>query len=802
MNILRTDLIHILRATRRRPATALICVLTLSLGVGASTAMFSVVESVLLQPLPYPDPERLVSVYPGFPELRGHPTLGFAAERGTWSWPEYFGVAEQQSVFESMAAYSFGSMTLSGDGPPRQVQVHRTTWQLFPMLGATPVAGRLFDAGDVREAQAVVLSYGQWESAFGSDPRAVGRTATLDGDSYTILGVLPQGFEVDGDSPDMWTVMTGAFTDNGIGNHTTTRSIARLADGVTVERARGEITSLFTEILPPDHAEHVASVFPRQEDETRVARPAILVMLAASLLLLLVACGNAAALLLGAGIDRERELALRSAVGASRSRLVAQLLTESTALGGVAALGGIVAAVVLSELLLLVAPAGVPGLEDASLNGAVLAFAALTATACGIAAGMVPAWSLSSVHLAGSIGSTRSTVKARSKLQSAVVVGEIALATLLGTSAILLTRTVRALNQIDPGFDVAQLAAVTIEAPGRRFVDDEGNFDAAMRAAYLTDLREAVGALPGVEGVAVASIVPLTRTYSNTLVRPEGWDLSRTEPLTERRSVSETFFEVAGISILEGRAFQPQDYDDDAMDVVIISEGLAQLGWPDGSPVGRTLTAEGQFEAIVVGVVENVNDLELRDPSPLAFYRPSRNGTMIIRASEDPAALLPGIRDRIWGLDPDAPIVEATTLPALAADQISQDLYRARLMAIFAAFAVVLALMGIYGVTSRSVARRTKELGIRMALGARKVSVHRMVTTQALRLAVYGVVAGIVLAIAGSRVLGRFIWGVSIADPVTLAAVLVGLPAFAALAAVGPARRATRVDPLEVLKAE
>jgi predicted permease len=813
MGTLRSDLTYLMRATRRRPATALLCVLTLSLGVGASTAMFSVVESVLLRPLPYPEPERLVSVYPGWPSMRGHPTLGFGAERGTWSWPEYFGVEARQTVFEAMAAYSDNSMVLSGDGPPQELHVFSTTWRLFPMLGATPVVGRLFDAGDTRESQVVVLSHGQWESAYGSDPEVVGRRVTLDDDSYVVLGVLPEGFEVDGESPTMWTVRTGSLAVGNIDDHGRTRSVARLAHGVTLDRARDEVTRIFEEILPADHGEHIGSVFPRQEDETRLARPAILVMFGSSILLLLVACGSTTALLLGAGIDRERELALRGAVGASRGRLIIQLLTESTALGIVAALGGVVAAAAFFALLLLVAPAGIPGLQEASLSGSVLAFAVLTAAACGVASGMVPALGLSSVHLAGAMGSARSTVKARARLQSTVVVGEVALAALLIVSAMLLTRTVGALSRIEPGFDVERLATVAIAPPSQRFVDEEGNSDTRARAAYQRDMREAIAAIPGVDAVAVASSPPLMGFRANNSVVPEGWDPSRTPPVAERRYVSDDFFEAAGIRMVEGRSFEPQDYADGAMNVVIVSEGLAGLGWPNGSPLGSTLTYFGAEEAVVVGVAASVNDEDLRAPTPLAFYLPGEEGRfavsnalvvlpLMIRASEDPAALLPSIRERIWTVDPNVPILQATTLLDLVADEISEENYRARLMAIFAAFAGLLALMGIYGVTSRSVARRAREMGIRLALGARKVSVHRMVTLHAVRLGVYGVVAGIALALAGARVLQNFIWGVSVTDPLTLITVLLVLPAFAALAALGPARRATRVDPLEVLKAE
>jgi putative ABC transport system permease protein len=796
MQTLRSDVTHFIKATRRRPGIALTCVMTLALGVGASTAMFSVVESVLLRPLPYPEPNRLVSVYPTWP------TIG--QDRATWSWPEYFGVEERQAVFSDMAAYEpFLFMTLAGDGPPEQLQVPRTTWNLFPLLGATPVVGRLFDAGDTRDSRVVVLSHGAWERRFGSDPGVVGRAITLDENPWVVLGVLPEGFEIEGASPPIWRIWTGSADEGDIGAHMSTRSIARLADGVDVERADEEITRLIR--ADPNHGEsHEASVFPRQEDETRQERPIILMMLAASLLLLVVACGNTAALLLGAGIDRERELAIRAAVGASRRRLIGQLVTESVVLGLVAAAGGIIAAMALTRLLLLVAPGGIPGLAEASLNPTVLAFVVSMAIACGAAAGLVPGLTLSSAHLAGAMGSPRTTVRSRERLQSAVVVGELMLATVLVISAMLLTRTVGALDRVDPGIEVERLAVVQVGASSRSALGalDGPREDAP--AAEQSSLREEIAALPGVESVAVTSRVLLTDDSENNPVVPDGWDQSRTAPLAERRLVSPDFFETTGIRILEGRALESQDWADGAMPAVVISEALARLGWPDRSPIGnRILYYRDDEPGIVVGVATNVHDEELRNPAALALYAPGGDiGWMLIRTAGDPAELLPSIRDRIEAVDPTVPIIRSTTLADLVDQNIADERYRARLMAIFAAFAAALALMGVYGVTSRSVARRARELGVRLALGAKTVTVHRMVTIQALRLAMFGVLAGLALSLAGWQVLERFIWGVSVADPLTLTAAILVFPACAALAALGPARRATRVDPLQVLKGE
>ena len=802
METLRSDLTYVVRTTLRRPATALICVLTLSLGVGASTAMFSVVESVLFRPLPYPEPERLVSVYPGWPDMRGHPTLGGLADRGSWSWPEYFGVAERQTVFEAMAAYELNEfVTLHGEGPPERVEVALATWELFPMLGVVPAAGRLFDSGDRRESGVLLLSQAEWQTRYGGEPDALGRVLTIDDRPHVIVGVLPESFTVEGERPPFWTVMTGSLTDEGIANHGSTRTLARLAPGMTIDRAAAELTNIFTDVLPPDHGTHVGSIFPRHADETRRARPIILMMLGASVLLLLVACGNAAALLLGAGMDRERELAIRGAVGASRGRLITQLVTESAVLGTLAGLGGLIAAILLTEVLLFVAPSGIPGLAQASIDGVVLAFALGTAVACGVACGMIPGLSLSTVHVAGAIGSSRGTTQGRARLQSTVVVVELAFATVLTVSGLLLARTVMALGAVDPAFDIDPLAVVAVDVPDERFVSAEGEPDFAALFAYYRRMREEVAAIAGVEAVASTSVPPLTGYRQNNAVVPEGWDSTRAVPSAERRFVSDNFFDVSGIDLVDGRAFESADYTDADPDVVIVSRGLAELAWPGESALGKRLGYEAA-EGLVVGVAENVNDERLQDPTLLAYYLPIEYGQLLVRALGDPAVLLPSIRERISAVDGSVPVTMASPLSELVAAEMLDEGYRARLMAIFAVFAAALALLGVYGVTSRSVARRTKELGIRLALGARTVSVHRMITAQAVQLALYGVLAGIGLALVGGGILARFTWGVSVADPLALAAVLLVFPAFAAVAALGPARRATRVDPLEVLNAE
>ena len=433
MDQLWTDLRFTLRTFSRRPGSSLLAVAVLSLGIGASTAMFSVVESVLLRRLPYPDAEALHAVYPAWPNLKGHPTLGFLADRGTWSWPEFFTVYESQTSFEQLAAYQSIEMTLRGGERPERIRVVESTHELFPMLGVTPHLGRLFDAGDGAGdgAGVVLLGAGFWRDRFGADPEILGRTLDLSDSPYEVVGVLPDAFELEGASAGVWKVKSGSPTDGGMGNHGGTRAIGRLLPSVPVERAREEVARILREQLPPDHGQHDASVFALQDEQIRTVRPVLFGLMMAAGLLLVVACGNVAVLLLGMGLDRERELAVRSAVGATRSRLAQQLLSESSLLAIAGAVGGVGVAAAATRALVYLAPPGVPNLEHAALNPLVLGFTIVLTMVCGIGVGSLPALSLSKVNLASSVGAARRFMGERARLQSAVVVGELALATLL-----------------------------------------------------------------------------------------------------------------------------------------------------------------------------------------------------------------------------------------------------------------------------------------------------------------------------------------------------------------------------------
>ena len=423
---IRHDLFYAVRSLSKRPGMSLLAVFTFALGIGASSALFGVVDSVLLRPLPYPDPEAIVSIYPTAPELRGHPTMGGAAERATFSWPEFADIRENQQVFHDVAAFSYSAGTVSGDGPPERISLGLVTYEFFSILGAIPLHGRFFNADDNNRTgdRVIILQEGYWQARFAGDPSMVGREIILNDEPTTVIGIVPSTFRFTGfEEVRGWTPMAGTSSDGNRENHNITGAIARLGAGTMMERARDELDRLLNEVNPSDHMTHGASVFPRHGDETRNVRRPLIVLIVASFALLAVACGNVAAILLGAGIERSRELALRGALGASRGRIAQQLLTETLVLAGLGAVGGLALAAVSTDLLLYLAPAGIPRIDDAALNIRMVAFGTIASLASGIIFGLIPALSLSRTDLARSLQSSRGAVEGRNRLQAIVVVG-------------------------------------------------------------------------------------------------------------------------------------------------------------------------------------------------------------------------------------------------------------------------------------------------------------------------------------------------------------------------------------------
>lgn len=803
---LLSDLKFSLRAFARRPSMTVLAALSLALGVGASTAMFSVVDSVLVRPLPFPEPEELVSVYPTTPSLEGHPTLGGMAERATFSLPEVWTVREQQTVFDGFGAFRWSSTTLSGDGPPEQLDRGLLTPGVLETLRVVPIAGRLLDpqADDPADgARSVMLSEGAWRGRFAGDPSVVGSILVLDDEPHTVVGVLPREIEVAIFDADVWRLITGSSSDDGILDHNVSGAIGRLRPDTSVEQARAEVARILGAI--PEHGDHGASVFPRLEDQTRAVRPALLVLIAGAFVLLVVGCANTALILLGQGLDRRQELAVRGALGAGRLRLIGQLVVENGLVTGLGAAGGVLLAAGVSRVLLELAPAGVPRLEEAAIDGRVLLFGIAVAVLSGTLFGLAPAFWLSRPDLASAMGSTRGSSDGRSRLQDALVVGELALATILLVAAALLGRTLIALDGVDPGFDSEQLVAVRVAPPFQRFDRSDEDWSGAIDG-YFQNLVDEIEALPAVDAVAVTSVVPLTGDRANNDVVPEGWDPEVSgELIAERRFVSVDFFETVGTRIVDGRGFDVRDDRADAAPAMIVSEGLARRVYGDESAVGRRISFWGRDPATVMGVAEDVRDESLQSPTDYAFYVPARQmgpqtGNLIVRTSSDPAQLGDDIRQRVYAFDPDVPVTSVTPFVELIGDSTSDQRYRARLMTAFGIVAGLFAMLGVYGLTARAVVRRTREMGIRVALGAVGPQVMRLVLRRGLILAAIGAGVGLAISVFATRVVESFLFGVSRLDPVSLLGIALVIAVGSLLACLPPSRRATRVDPTVALR--
>ncbi|HEX6133208.1 MAG TPA: ABC transporter permease, partial [Longimicrobiales bacterium] len=580
------DIRHALRGMRRRPATAVLAVVTLGLGIAASTAMFSVLDTVLLRPLPYPEPEQVVSIYTRNPQFAGHPTLGFAAARGSFSYPEFRAVREGAAgILEGAALVMTSGAVIYGAGEPERIPLGITNPDLFArVLRVAPAVGRVFTEEDERSgASVVLLTEGFWRMRFGGDADVVGTTLRFGDQPFEIIGVVPHEAHVTGADVDAWVLQQ---PNENWGDHNT-GGVARLARGVSIEQASERLSAMLGAALPAGHAQHGVNLFPRHADETRTASGPVWLLAIASIVLLAVACGNVTVLLVGSAIDREQELAVRAALGAGRGRLIRQLLTESVMLGGAAAGLGTLLAYGATRVLTLLAPPGVPRIGDASVDLRVLLFAAGTGIVCSILFGLVPALRFSRTDLRSSTSvATRGSTAARSRVQGALVVSELALATLLLVGAGLLVRTFLALNALDPGFAADATLAVRLTAPSSRIapVADSDSARIAAVSALYDRVAEELESVPGVTGVALTSNLPLSPDRSNNDVTLEGYDEA---VLAERRFVSADYFDVMGIRIVEGRTFLESEDRPAAIGTVIISEGLARRAYPDGSAVGR-----------------------------------------------------------------------------------------------------------------------------------------------------------------------------------------------------------------------
>jgi putative ABC transport system permease protein len=811
MRTLLKDVRYGVRTLLKRPGFTVVAVVTLALGIGANTAIFTVIDAALLRSLPYRDPAGLVHLW----ETKRSRDF----EQREASYPDFLDWrAQTPEVFEGLAGYAPRQYTLASGGEAARARGATVTANFFDLLGVRADVGRTFVAGEDEPgaAPAAVLGHGLWLRRFGGDRGVVGRQVTLDGEAFTVVGVLGPEFQFArlGDT-EVWTPLAVPPQVASRRYMHWLQVVGRLKEGADVEAAGARLASVAANIERDDPGAHAGvglRVVPLQEEMVGPVRPVLLLLLGAVGFVLLIACTNVANLLLARSAARRKEMAIRAALGASRWRVVRQLLTESVLLSLAGGAAGLVLALWGVDLLVALIPAGqlaqMPYLRGLSLDANVLGFASGLSLLTGVLFGLMPALASSRADLQESMkeGGRTSGTRASGRLRDLLVVSEVALALVLLVGAGLLLKSLSVMLKVDPGFDTRGLLTARVALPPDRYAQD------GQAARFYDELLRRVAALPGVRGAAVTSNLPLAGEGGTGSPQVVGRATPAAE-LTEAhlRTVSANYFEVMGIPVAAGRAFGERDRAD-TPPVLLVNKTYAERVFPGEDAVGRRVTFKftGDQTFEIVGVVgdEKVTSLDARTTPVVYFHNqqgPDSSAALVVRAEgADASALAGAVRDAARGLDPEVPVFAVQTLEQMVAGSRATFMrrYPAYLTGVFACLALLLALVGIYGVISYAVTQRTHEIAIRVALGARGRDVLRLVLGHGLMLALAGVVAGAVGALLLTRLISGLLFGVSAADPLVYGLVALLLTAVALLACLVPARRATKVDPLVALRYE
>jgi putative ABC transport system permease protein len=786
-------------------------VLTLALGIGANTAIFSVVENVLLRPLPYPQPQNLVQIWNTYPQV----------PRGALSPGDYADWREQNTSFSDMGAYVeiTQGFNLTGDGEPRRVLGSYATANLFPMLGIHLAAGHYFvpEADRAGSAPVVILSHRLWESRFGGDPRVIGRTIMLDNQRYTVTGVLRADFRLLR-WPDLWMPI-GQFGDD-LTEHTHHGfdTVARLKPGVTLAQARDEIVRLNqqeTIKYPDSHKFFGVLVEPMEDPSAAKLRGILLVLSGAVGLVLLIACANIVNLLLVRNTGREREVAVRTALGASAWQLSRQLLTESLLLSLAGGAVGLLFAVGGLRLLMAFAPAELGVLRDSGLDGKVLAFTAAVCAFVGITCGLMPALRALRANLAGVLkqGSKGAAGGGRRRTHNILVISEIAMALVPLIGAGLLLRSFQHLLQVDPGFRVDHILTIEVQQaavpyPQAIKLSQQDWIDLQLKQSLQFEpIVEQIRALPGVKDAAGIDDLPLSNEFrqaSRFVIEGQPILYAGARPIVQYRTVSLRYFSTMGIPLREGRLFTEDDWK---VPRGVINEAMARRFWPQGDAIGKRINLcsldPKPCWSTIIGIVGNVHEFGLdAEPTFDVYFAGGWTPYVVVRTAGDPLALAGAVIDVIHKTAPDLPVARVMTMDELLEGSISPRRFSAVLVGVFAMLAVALAAVGIYGVMSYTVSQRTQEIGVRMALGAQVEDVRRMILVQTVKLTAVGVAIGLAGAFLVARFLTSLLFGVGTHDPITFLGVALLLIVVALVAASVPARRAVRVDPIVALRYE
>ncbi len=815
METLFKDIRYGARALWRRPGFTAVAVITLALGIGANTAIFSVVNATLLRPLPFKDPERVVMLW-GFLPKMAQTTDKLPASAGN-----FVALRDQNHSFENFSAFRSWGWQLTGGGEPELLRGARVSFDFFQAVGVNPMLGRPFTAEEdmPNRAPVAIISYGLWQRHFGGDQNVIGKTLSLTGQTVMVVGVMARGFQFPGGANmipglqfalqnDIW--MPLAFTDEEKrqqGN-LNLALIGRLKPGVSAGQAESELRALEQD-LPLGKIGYTINALPLQQQMVGKIRKLLLVLLATVALVLLIACANIANLLLARASSRQKEIAIRAAMGAGRIRLIRQLLTESLllSLGGGAL--GFLLAVWGSSLLVALIPEDVPRVHEVSVDGRMLGFTLLVSFVTGVVFGLAPALQASRLDLNASLkeGMRGTTAGLRqNRLRSLLVVSEVAMALVLLVSAALLIKSFVRLLEVKPGFNPANVLTMDIQLPDlppSRYAKDEE------QTAFFQRLMDRIKALPGVDGASGVVTLPLTGAFESTDLILAGQESlpNAQRPEADYTTVTPDFFRTMQIPLLQGRQFTTQDTKG-TPGVIIINDILARRCWPGEDPIGKHFTVG--FEKTpreIVGVVASIKQTTLAAAGRPAMYMPhlqspSSGMTVLVRTSGAPMAMAAAVREQVWAIDKNVPVTHVQTMDQVFGDSVAQPRFSMLVVGLFAALALVLASVGIYGVMAYSVSRRAHEIGVRMALGARTGQVLKLVLKEGMTLTLMGIAVGLFGAFALTRLMATLLFGVTAKDPSTFISVATLLAAVALVACYIPARRATKVDPLVALRYE
>jgi putative ABC transport system permease protein len=807
MGTLLHDLRYAIRTMLKTPGFTGVAIIALALGIGANTAIFSVVNAVLLRPLPYKDPDKLVHVH------RMQPPI----ERGPISRPDFFEWRDKQEVFADIGCYDFQTFNLTGSDQAQRVFAARVTGNFFELFGVPPAAGRLISVSDDEPGagRVAVISYGLWQRRFGGKEDVVGQNMVLNGDSYTVIGVAPAGF----DFPrrvDLWKAAMLAEKKVGRGSNYL-KVIARLKDGTSPTQAEAQmnqIAAALAQQYPANDTNLTVKVVPLLEEQVRNLRALLLILLGTVGFVLLIACANVANLLLARAAARTREFAIRTALGANRMRIVRQLLTESLLLALVGGALGVVFSIAGIALLIRLAPGNLPRINQVSVDGWVLGFTFGVSLLTGLIFGLVPALQVSKPDLNEALkeGSRGSSEGQRTLLRRGLVVVEIALSLVLLISAGLLIESIKRLTEVSPGFDPTKSLAADVSFPFQQPAKgvDFQTAAAQQASSFLTEARRKISEIPGVREVGAINTLPVTgRGGTNGDFNVEGKPPFNRgeEPVAEFCLVTPGYFEAIGIPVIRGRTLTNADLSKKP-EYVVVNETFSKSYIGDEDPIGKRVKAlDGEFHE-VIGVVGDAKQWGLdREASAEIYFSFSQlslgqEATLVVRSEADPGALTSSVRSAIGEVTYDAPVTKVRTMAKVVDDSMASSKFNMILMTIFAGVALVMAAIGLYGVIAYSVSQQTHEIGIRMALGASRSSVLSLVLRNGMSLALVGVGTGVAAALGLTRLITSLLYGVSPTDPLTFGAIALLLTGVALVACFVPALRATRVDPMVALRYE